>query len=39
MSIKLELSMTQNSRDEKICVDYWAYDQRPSRILCNCRLD
>ena len=40
MSIKLELSMTQNSRDEKICVDYWVYDHNEDyldhvKMLCQ----
>ena len=40
MGIKLELSMTQNIRDERICVDYWAYDHKEDylehvRMLCH----
>lgn len=40
MGIKLELSMTQNIRDERICVDYWAYDHKEDylehvQMLCQ----
>ena len=44
MSVKLQPSMTQNTRDLNICGDYWAYNNQgdymsPSQILCNCHLD
>ena len=40
MGIKLELSMTQNIRDERICVDDWADDHKEDylehvRMLCQ----
>lgn len=32
MGIRLELGMTQNERDRKICEDYWAYDNKSGFI-------
>ena len=32
MSVKLQLNMTQNARDLKICEDYWAYDNEDSYV-------
>jgi len=33
MSVKLQPNMTQNTRDIKICEDYWSYDNASDYIV------
>lgn len=40
MSVRLELGVTQNERDRKICEDYWAYDNKAGfmehiKLICQ----